>query len=121
MAEHDLEAVLVSDGGRSIGIFSERDYARGSIHATHSPAEIPVRDVMTSCDVFANFADSLQTCLGLMLENRLRYLPVQEKGNLIALLSLEDFLAEMVSYLERVFKEYALDDQIVFLRGTYSC
>jgi CBS domain-containing protein len=121
MAEHDLDAVLVSEGGHSIGIFSHRDYARSSIRATHSPTDIPVRDAMTSCDVFADLTDSLQTCLGLMLENRLRYLPVQDNENPVALLSLEDILAEMVAYLERVFKEYALDNQIAFLRGTYSC
>jgi signal-transduction protein with cAMP-binding, CBS, and nucleotidyltransferase domain len=76
---------------------------------------------MTSCDVFANLADSVQQCLSLMVEKRLRYLPVQEEGNPIALLSFFDLLSEMVAYLERVFKENELDQQIVFLRGTYSC
>jgi hypothetical protein len=56
-----------------------------------------------------------------MMENHLRYLPVREQGKLIALLPREDFLAEMVAYLERVFKENELDQKIVFLQGTYSC
>jgi CBS domain-containing protein len=121
MAEHDVGAVPVLDGGRLIGIFSERDYARSSIRATQLATAIPLREVMTACDIFANLTDSVPKCLGLMSENRLRYLPVQDGGNLIAMLSRDDFLDEMVAYLERVFKENELDQQIVFLRGTYSC
>jgi CBS domain-containing protein len=121
LAEHDIGAVLVLDGGRLIGIFSERDYARSSIRATELPTAIPLREVVTPCDIFAKLTDSVQECLSLLMENHLRYLPVQEGGNLIAMLSREDFLNEMVAYLERVFKEKELDQQIVFLRGTYSC
>lgn len=121
MAEHDIGAVLVLDGGRLVGLFSERDYARSSIRATQLPAAMPVREVMTACDVFADLTDSVQTCLSLMIDNGLRYLPVQDGNNLTAMLSLDDFLYEMVANLERVFKENELDQQIVFLRGTYSC
>jgi CBS domain-containing protein len=118
MVEHEVGAVLVLDGTRLIGIFSERDHARASIRpATH----IPMRDMMTPCDVCASPTDTPQKCLSLMSENRLRYLPVREGENLIAILSLEDLLTEMVAYLERVFKEYELDQQVVSLRGTYSC
>jgi CBS domain-containing protein len=121
MAEHDIGAVLVLDGGGLIGIFSERDYAHSSIRTTQLTTATPVRELMTSCDVFANLTDSVYKCLSLMSENRLRYLPVQESGNLIAMLSLDDLLNEKVSYLEKVFKESELDQQIIFLRGTYSC
>jgi CBS domain-containing protein len=121
MAEYDIGAVLVLDAGRLIGIFSERDYARSSIRATQLAAAIPLHEVMTSCDIFANLTDSAQKCVSLMVENRLHYLPVKEKDNLIGVLSLDDFLKEMVAYLERVFKENELDQQIVFLQGTYSC
>jgi CBS domain-containing protein len=121
MAEHDVGAVLVLDGGRLIGIFSERDHVRGSIRAAHSVTQIPLRDVMTPCDVFASPTDTAHECLSLMSEKRLRYLPVREGETLIAILSLEDILKEMVAYLERVFKESELDQQVASLRGTYSC
>jgi CBS domain-containing protein len=121
MAEHDIGAVLVLDGGRLTGIFSERDYARSSIRTTRLATAMPLREVMTSCDIFANLTDSVQRCLSLMIQNRLRYLPVQEGNNLIAMLSLDHLLNERIAYLERVFKENELDQQIVFLRGTYSC
>jgi CBS domain-containing protein len=121
MAEHDIGAVPVLDGSRFIGIFSERDYVRSSIQTTQLATNIPLLEGMKSCDIFANLSDSVRTCLSLMIENRLRYLPIQEDGNLIAVLSLDDLLSEMVAYLERVLKENELDHQIVFLRGTYSC
>jgi CBS domain-containing protein len=76
---------------------------------------------MASCDISATLTDSVQTCLNLMSENHLRYLPVIEAGHPVALLSLEDFLGAMVAYLERVFKENEVDHRIAFLRGTYSC
>jgi CBS domain-containing protein len=121
MAEHDIGAVPVMDGVRLIGIFSERDYARCSTWAAQPGMTTPLREVMTACTLFANLTDSVQECLRLMLENRARYLPIQEEGNLIALLSIDDLLGGMVAYLERVFKENELDRQIVSLRGTYSC
>jgi len=121
MAEHDVGAVLVLDGGRLIGIFSERDHIRGSILAGDSITHISLRHVMTPCDVFAAPADTAQECLNLMREKRLRYLPVREGENLMTILSLEDLLGEMVAYLERVFKENELDQQVASLRGTYSC
>jgi CBS domain-containing protein len=121
MAEHDVGAVLVLDGGRVAGIISERDHARNSIEDATSKANVPLRELITSCKIFANPTDSLQDCLNLMIDNHLRYLPVLEDGRPVAMLSLEDCLKEMVAYLERVFKEYGLDQQIVFLRGTYSC
>jgi len=108
MAEYDVGAVLVLDGRRVIGVFSERDYSRASTR-------------MHLCDTFASPADSVNDCLNRMTHDGLQHLPVQHNGDIVAMLSLDDLLYEMVAYLERVFKEYAVDQQIVFLSGTYSC
>ena len=121
MAEHDIGAVLVVDGNRLSGIFSERDHARHAAKTGQSAANVPVRDVMSSCDIFVKPADSVQMCVALMRERRLRHLPVQEGGNLIAMVSLDDLLTETVAHHERVFKEIELDEQLLFLPGTYSC
>jgi CBS domain-containing protein len=121
MAEHDIGAVPVLDGGRLIGIFFERDYARASLLRPQLGTAMPVREAMTPCSAFATPSDSAQKCLRLMSENRLRFIAVLEDGNLIAMVSREDLLAEMVEYLERVFREHELDQQVALLRGTYSC
>lgn len=114
MAEHNIGAVLVSDGGRVVGTFSERDYARASIQATKSSTDIQLREMMTACDIVASLTDSVQACLGLMMENHLRYLPAQGGDNTIALLTFDDLLMGKVAYLEKVFKENEIDRQIVF-------
>ena len=56
-----------------------------------------------------------------MNENHTRNLPVLDRDQAVALISREQVLSELVQYLERVFHEHELDQQIVFLRGTYSC
>jgi CBS domain-containing protein len=121
MAEHDLRAVMVTDGGQLIGILSERDYVRCSVAATLAPTGIVVREAMTACDHSANLTDPVHECLRLLLDSGLRYLAVLDGGIPIGLLSLDDLLRATVAYLERVFKEGELDQRIVNLRGTYSC
>jgi len=121
MSELDIGAVMVLDGVQIIGIFSERDYVRSSILAAPSPATVAVGEVMTPCAICAYITDSLQHCLKLMLDNRLRYLPILDGGAPIGLLSLEEALREMVTYLEKVFKENEMDGRIANLQGTYSC
>jgi CBS domain-containing protein len=118
MADQSIGAVPVLDGDCLIGIFTESDYVRASIRAAQ---DTPLREVMTPCDICVGLTDSLQQCLSLMAEHRLRYLPVRDGRNLIALLSLDECLKATVAYLERVFKENELDRQIVSLQGTYSC
>lgn len=121
MAEHNIGAVLVLTGDRLGGIFSERDFARDSARVGPLAVTAPLHEAMTPCHVFVTPMDSVQSCLSLMGENGLRYLPVKEAGRFIAMLSLEDLLSEMVAHHQRVFKANELDQQILFLRGTYSC
>lgn len=121
MAEHNIGSVLVMNGERLGGIFSERDYARVSARVGPLAVTTPVHEAMTPCHVFVTPMDSVQRCLSLMSEEGLRYLPVTEAGEFIALLSADDLLSEMVAHHQRVFKANELDQQILFLRGTYSC
>lgn len=121
MAEHDVGAVVVAEGNRPSGIFSERDHARSSARLGAPATDLPVRDTMTACSVFVEPSDSVRKCVGLMREKSLRCLPVQHEGKLIAMVSLDDLLADTVAHHEHVFKEIELDEQLLFLPGTYSC
>lgn len=117
LSEQDVRAILVLDAGRAVGVFSERD----CIRASNAPTTTRVGDVMSSCDTAGALTDSAHACLSRMIEKHLRYLPILEEGNPVALLSREDLLSELLTYLERVFKENELDRQIASLQGTYSC
>jgi CBS domain-containing protein len=121
LAEKNLAAVIVMDADRVAGIFSLPDFALATMETGLSAMNLPVNRVMTSCDFHASPDDSAQACLNLMDEHHLNYLPVQEAGNLIALLPRETLLTELLANYEKIFREAALDQQILFLRGTYSC
>ena len=121
MAEHDIRALLVLESGRLSGFFSEHDYVRHSVRVTSTRIDASVRELMTPCTIFARPTDSVQSCLTLMSENGLRYLPIQEKSTPITIVSLDELFRELVAYLERVCHETEMDQQILFLRGTYSC
>jgi len=121
LAEINLAAVIVQDAGRMAGIFSLADFALATMETGPSAMNLPVTRVMTSCNFQASPDDAIQACLTLMDEHHLNYLPVQEAGNLIALLSREMLLTALLANYEKIFREAALDQQILFLRGTYSC
>lgn len=121
LADKTLEAVLVLEAGRVVGIFSLRNFAHAAANAGMSAMTLPVSNIMTPCNCVVSPDDSAQTCLHLMQENNLHFIPVQENDHPIALLSKDELLSEMISNYEKIFRESALDQQILFLRGTYSC
>jgi CBS domain-containing protein len=121
LAEKNIGAVVVLTAGRMVGICTLRGLAHNLAGLGLSAMTTPVLDVMTPCDYTVSPDDPAQTCLNLMDENHLDFMPVQESGNLIALLPREDLLSEMLTNYEKIFRESALDQQILFLRGTYSC
>ena len=121
MVEYDIRALLVLDNGRVSGMFSEHDYLHHATRVASLGINTPVREVMASCAIFARPTDSVQSCLELMSENRLRHLPIHDESGPIAIVSLDELHKEMVQYLERVCYETEVDHQVLFLRGTYSC
>lgn len=121
MSEHDVSAVLVLDGDRISGLFSEHDYLRCLVRDSSTISGTTVREIMTPCHYFARPSDLVQNCLTRMFENKLSYLPVTDESNPAALLPLDVLLKEMVGHLEAIHREILTDQQVMFLRGTYSC
>ncbi len=78
MAQKDVGALMVLEGSRLVGILSERDYARKVILKGRFSKETPVREIMTERVSYACPEDTIEECLALMSEVRLRYLPVFE-------------------------------------------
>lgn len=121
LADKNLEAVLVLDSGQVVGVFSLRNFALGAVAAGMSVTTLSVSNVMKPCNFVVSPDDSAQTCWHLMQEKNLHFIPVQENGHPIALLSRDELLSEIILNYEKIFRESALDQQILFLRGTYSC
>jgi CBS domain-containing protein len=107
MADKNIGALLVIDGGRPVGIFSERDYARQVILKGKASKDTPVRDVMTSKVVFVRPEQSIEDCMALMTDKRFRHLPVLEEGQLVGLLSIGDVVKAVISEKDFLIEQLA--------------
>ena len=105
MAEKNVGALLVIDAGQLIGIITERDYARKVILQGKSSLETPVREIMTDKVLCVDPDQSVEECMGLMTNKRLRHLPVMEGGKLIGVLSIGDLVKETISEQQFVIKQ----------------
>lgn len=97
MAAHEIGALPVMANGKLAGILSERDYARKVILQGKSSRDTPVREIMTSRVVCVGPQRTVEECMALMTEKRIRHLPVIEHGELIGLLSIGDLVKETIS------------------------
>lgn len=97
MAERDVGALIVMEAGKVVGIFSERDYARKIILLGRSSRETPVRDIMTSRVVYARPDLTLEECLALMTDKRIRHLPVMDDGEICGVVSIGDLVKGIIA------------------------
>lgn len=100
MAEYDVGALLVMEGGRLVGIFSERDYARKIILMGRASRETPVHEVMTTDLVTISPEATVGECMALMTEHRIRHLPVMDKGQLAGVISIGDVVKAIMTEQE---------------------
>jgi CBS domain-containing protein len=104
MAEHDIGAVLVMDGGAIVGILTERDYARKVVLAGRSSRESAIRDVMTAEVICVPPAQTVDHCLAVMTERRVRHLPVVEGDSVVGLVSIGDLVRATIAEQEQVIE-----------------
>lgn len=105
MAEKDVGALVVLEDGRLAGIMSERDYARKVILLGKSSHEITVRDIMTGKVVTVQPANTVDECMALMTNKRIRHLPVTEGDRLAGLLSIGDLVKEVIAEQEQTIRQ----------------
>jgi CBS domain-containing protein len=105
MAERDVGAVLVLDGGRTVGIFSERDYARQVILKGKTSKDTPVRDIMTTKVAFVRPQQTIEECMALMTVKRFRHLPVMDNDKLVGILSIGDVVKAVIAEQEFLIEQ----------------
>ena len=106
MAEKDIGALLVLEGEKIAGIFTERDYARKVILRGRTSKNMPVREIMTSPVVTTEPKQTVLQCLASMSRQRIRYLPVIEGARLAGMISIGDvaqaIIADQESDIQRL-------------------
>jgi CBS domain-containing protein len=97
MAAKNIGALLVMRAGKLSGIFTERDYTRKIALHGKSSKETSVREIVSEKCVTVSVDDSVEDCMRLMTENRVRHLPVMEMENVIGIISIGDLVNWIIS------------------------
>lgn len=90
-------ALMVMDGERLIGIFSERDYCRKVALKGRNSKETTVADIMTAEVFTVPSTTGTRTCMALMNEKHFRHLPVVDGDKVLGLISMRDIMADVIA------------------------
>lgn len=96
LADRDIGALVVSEGERPVGIFSERDYVRKVFVKGKTSPNTLVREVMSSPIIAVGMNHTVEQCMATMSARRIRHLPVIEGGRLLGMLSISDLVNNII-------------------------
>ena len=105
MAEKNVGALLVVEGGLLAGIFSARVYARKVILKGKVSRETPVREIMTSHVLYVRPGQTVDDCMALMTDKRVRHLPVLEDERLVGVISIGDVVKAIIAEQEFIIEQ----------------
>jgi signal-transduction protein with cAMP-binding, CBS, and nucleotidyltransferase domain len=91
MVDHNVGSLLVTDGGEVVGIVTERDYLR-RVTLQGRTEEAPVGEIMSSPLVVATRETTIDECMALMTDRRIRHVPVVDDGKVVGLVSIGDLV-----------------------------
>ena len=105
MADHHVGALLVMKGDELAGIVSERDYARKVILLGRSSSATPVWQIMSSPVYTVSPSQTVDDCMRLMTEHRVRHLPVVEHGHVVGVISIGDLVKAVIEDQRRTIEQ----------------
>ena len=105
MADRNIGAILITDGGKLAGIFTERHYARKVILAGRQSIDTPVRDVMSTDLYCVSLDKTVDECMSLMTNSFVRHLPVVDGDDLVGIVSIGDLVKSTIARHEQTIDE----------------
>ena len=102
MAEKGIGALMVFEQDNLVGIFSERDYARKVFLKGRSSRNTAVGEIMTKRVLVVHPSQTMNDCMALMTDKRIRHLPVMEDNCVMGIISIGDVVKEIISDQEFV-------------------
>jgi CBS domain-containing protein len=97
MSEKGVGALLVMENKKMVGIITERDYARKVILAGKSSRQTPVKDVMTKRVLWVAPERTVEECMALMTDERVRHLPVVDNTRVVGMVSIGDLVKAIIA------------------------
>jgi len=113
MAEKEIGAVVVLEKGNLAGILSERDYARKVVLHGKFSKDLLVKEIMSSRVISVNPSQNIEECMTLMLNKKIRHLPVIENEKLLGIISIGDILHAIIAE-----KESVIGQLVNYISGT---
>lgn len=105
LAEYKIGALVVLEGDKLVGVFSERDYAREIILKGKSSKTTPISEVMSSNVLTVKPSDTVEQAMSIMSDKHIRHLPVLEGDKVIGMLSIGDLVKETIEYQQTLIKQ----------------
>jgi CBS domain-containing protein len=105
MAKRDIGALVVVENHVPVGLLSERDYAREVILKGRSSRDTPIRDVMVAGFARVTPDQTVEECMSIMTDKRIRHLPVMEDGRLVGLVSIGDLVKSVIDHQKSTIEQ----------------
>jgi CBS domain-containing protein len=112
MAQENIGSLVVMEHDRPVGIITERHYARNVVLQGRASPTTPVRDIMETRLLYVRADQSVEECMAVMTDKRVRHLPVMEQGKLLGIISIGDLVKTIIRD-----REFLIDQLVHFIHA----